>query len=120
MCQPRRVATMGVGCFLDGVGDWFQVSQRVTDADREAATSASAQDEAVLASVKEAVAFCLRPRNVRRTARIALIVGILLTLINQGAVIASGHETAATWVRCGLNFVVPFLVSNAGLLSGHR
>jgi hypothetical protein len=41
-----------------------------------------------------------------------------LTLINRGSVIAAGDATAATWIRCALNFVVPFLVSNAGLLSG--
>jgi hypothetical protein len=53
----------------------------------------------------------------RRTIRIAIVVGIVLTLINQGSVIAAGHATVATWVRCVLNFIVPFLVSNAGLLS---
>ena len=51
----------------------------------------------------------------RRTVRIAIVVGIILTLINQGSVIAAGHATAAIWVRCVLNFIVPFLVSNAGL-----
>jgi len=71
--------------------------------------------------VREALAFCSQRRNLRRTVRIALVVGPVLTLINQGALIASGHVTAATWVRCALNFVVPFLVSNAGLLSSrHR
>ena len=44
-------------------------------------------------------------------------MGVVLTAINQGEVIISGHATTATWIRCGLNFVVPFLVSNAGLLS---
>jgi hypothetical protein len=67
---------------------------------------------------RNAIAFCVQRRNLRRTTRIALIVGILLTVINQSAVIAAGHATTATWVRCALNFVVPFLVSNAGLLSG--
>jgi len=66
------------------------------------------------------VAFCAQRRNLRRTVRIALVVGLLLTLINQGAVITSGHATAATWLRCGLNLVVPFLVSNAGLLSSQH
>ena len=65
-----------------------------------------------------AIAFCCRRSNLRRTIRIALVVGLILTLINQGAVIASGDTSIGTWVRCGLNFVVPFLVSNAGLLSG--
>ncbi len=62
--------------------------------------------------------YCTQPHHLRRTARIALIVGLLLTLINQGAVIASADATFATWVRCGLNFVIPFVVSNLGLLSG--
>ncbi len=68
----------------------------------------------------EALAFCAQRRNLRRTIRIAIVVGIILTLINQGSVIAAGHATAVTWVRCILNFIVPFLVSNAGLLSARR
>lgn len=60
--------------------------------------------------------FCARRENLRRTVRIALVVGVLLTVINQSGVIAAGDATTVTWVRCGLNFVVPFLVSNAGLL----
>ncbi|MGI8862908.1 MAG: nitrate/nitrite transporter NrtS [Solirubrobacteraceae bacterium] len=70
--------------------------------------------------MSEACAFCLQRRNLRRTVRIASVVGVVLTLINQGGVIASGHTSIVTWVRCALNFVVPFLVSNAGLLSGRR
>lgn len=70
--------------------------------------------------VRDACAYCAQRQNLRRTIRIALIVGVVLTLINQGAVIAGGDATIATWVRCGLNFVVPFVVSNAGLLSGRR
>ncbi|MBA3408623.1 MAG: nitrate/nitrite transporter NrtS [Solirubrobacterales bacterium] len=48
----------------------------------------------------------------------ALVVGVVLTLINQGGVIAAGDATTLTWVRSALNFVVPFAVANAGLLSG--
>jgi hypothetical protein len=68
----------------------------------------------------EACSYCAQRRHLRRTVRIAIVVGIILTLINQSSVIAGGHATAATWVRCALNFVVPFLVSNAGLLSARR
>jgi hypothetical protein len=68
----------------------------------------------------DACAYCAERRNLRRTVRIALVVGVILTLINQGSVIADGHATAATWVRCVLNFIVPFLVSNAGLLAARR
>jgi hypothetical protein len=70
--------------------------------------------------VRATCAFCRQRRNLRRTVGITLVVGVILTLINQGTVIADGNATAATWVRCGLNFLVPFLVSNAGLLSARR
>jgi hypothetical protein len=56
----------------------------------------------------------------RRTIRIALVVGVVLTLINQSGVLFGGHATAVTAVRCALNFLVPFVVSNLGLLSGRR
>ena len=91
---------------------------------RKTSTGSPSRDEPPVArrggAVREALAFCAQPRNLRRTIGIAIVVGIALTLINQGSVIAGGHATAATWVRCALNFVVPFLVSNAGLLSARR
>lgn len=64
--------------------------------------------------------YCARRENLRDTVRIALVVGVVLTLINHGDVIAAGDATSLTWVRCALNFVVPFVVSNVGLLSGRR
>lgn len=70
--------------------------------------------------VVAAWAYCARPNHIRRTLKIALVVGMILTLINQSGVIFAGHATTVTWVRCGLNFVVPFVVSNLGLLAGRR
>jgi hypothetical protein len=69
---------------------------------------------------REALGYCARREHLRRTTRIALVVGIVLTLINQSGVLFGGHPSTSTWVRCGLNFVVPFVVSNLGLLSGRR
>lgn len=71
-----------------------------------------------VADLREAVAYAARPAHLRRTVRIALVVGLLLTAVNQGAVILSGDATALTWVRCGANFLIPFVVSNLGLLGG--
>ncbi len=68
--------------------------------------------------LRGALAYVARPQHLRRTLRIAFVVGLVLTAINQSAVIAGGDATAATWVRCALNFVVPFVVSNLGLLGG--
>ena len=68
----------------------------------------------------EALAPCLERRTLGRTSRIALVVGCVLTGINQGDVLAEGKATALTGVKIGLNFVVPFIVSNLGVLAGAR
>lgn len=69
-------------------------------------------------TVTESCAYLVRPAHLRRTVFIAFVVGIVLSTINQLTVITAGHANTATWVRCGLNFVVPFIVSNLGLLTG--
>ena len=66
----------------------------------------------------DAISYCRERAHLRRTLRIALVVGIVLTAINQLDVIVSGDAGTATFIKCGLNFVVPFVVSNLGLLSG--
>lgn len=68
----------------------------------------------------DALAYVARPEHLRSTLRIALVVGVVLTLINQADVILAGDATAATWLKCGLNFLVPFVVANLGLLTGAR
>jgi hypothetical protein len=72
------------------------------------------------ATIEEALRICMRREHLRRTARIALVVGVVLTLINQVDVIVGGDATAVTWVKAAGNFVVPFVVSNLGLLAGKR
>ncbi len=70
--------------------------------------------------VREALSICMRREHLRRTLRIALVVGVILTLINQADVIIGGDASTATWIKVGLNFCVPFVVSNLGLLAGKR
>ena len=70
--------------------------------------------------MQAALAYCLRREHLRRTVRIALVVGLVLTSINQLDVILRGDATTVTWVKSGLNFVVPFVVSNLGLLAGRH
>ena len=48
----------------------------------------------------------------------ALIVGTILTLLNQVDVVAGGEATSTTYLKCMANYLVPFVVSNVGLLSG--
>jgi hypothetical protein len=66
------------------------------------------------------VEVCGASANLRRTTRIALVVGSILTLINQADVIVSGEATWVTAVKVPLNFLVPFIVSNLGVLTGAR
>ena len=54
------------------------------------------------------------PSSMARCVRVALIVGTVLSLINQGSVVIGGHETVATWVRIVSNYLMPFLVSSIG------
>ena len=71
-------------------------------------------------SVWETTAPCRQRANLGRTIRIALVVGCVLTVINQLDVILAGHATSLTAVKIGLNFVVPFIVSNLGVLAAER
>ncbi len=70
--------------------------------------------------MREALRICFRREHLRRTVKIALVVGTVLTLINQLDVILKGDATSLTWVKAGLNYCVPFIVSNLGLLAGKR
>jgi hypothetical protein len=60
----------------------------------------------------------MRTECLRATLRIALVVGVVLTAINEGDLLVRGRYTVAPAVKVPLNFVVPFVVSNLGLLAG--
>ena len=70
--------------------------------------------------MRDAVRVCLRREHLRQTVKIALLVGTVLTAINQGDVILGGSATLLTWVKTALNYCVPFVVANLGLLAGRR
>jgi hypothetical protein len=71
-------------------------------------------------SLGDALRIVFRRDHLRRTVKIALVVGTILTLINQLDVILKGDATTITWLKCALNYCVPFIVSNLGLLAGKR
>ena len=71
-------------------------------------------------SLGDALRIVFRRDHLRRTVKIALVVGTILTLINQLDIILKGDATTITWLKCGLNYCVPFIVSNLGLLAGKR
>jgi hypothetical protein len=57
-------------------------------------------------------------RQLFQTLLLALIVGGLLTGINQGETIAQGNATAETWIQTSFNLFVVFAIANIGLLAG--
>ena len=58
--------------------------------------------------------------HLRRTIVIALIVGTILFAINQLDVVLRGDATAAVWIKAAVTYLVPFSVSNAGVLVASR
>jgi hypothetical protein len=68
----------------------------------------------------EAVRLLRTPAMLKRSLLIAAIVGTILSIVNQASVIAKGESTTLTWLRVAANYVVPFIVSNAGALAATR
>ena len=68
---------------------------------------------------------CLRcatrhPALVGRASRVALVVGTVLTAINQGNAIVGGHATAELLWKIPLTYLVPYLVSTYSTLGAVR
>lgn len=69
---------------------------------------------------REAIGLIARGVTLRTGTRVALVVGTLLTAVNQGGVLLAGDATAVTWARVGFNYAVPFIVSSVGYLAPFR
>ena len=63
------------------------------------------------------IALFARGTTLRPCLPVAAVVGCVLSAINEGSRIATGHAGWPTWIQVGLNFVVPFLVSSYGYLT---
>jgi hypothetical protein len=68
----------------------------------------------------EAMRMFLRGHTVRTACPTALVVGTVLSAVNQGAVLVDGQASASTWLRIAINYLVPFLVASFGYLSARR
>ncbi len=62
----------------------------------------------------------LRGVTVRVAGRVAVVVGTILSAVNQGSLIVAGDATGATWVRVAVNYLTPFVVTSIGYLAGCR
>ncbi len=51
----------------------------------------------------------------------ALIVGVLLSAVNQGDVLMNGDLSARVWIKVLFNFLVPFTVASVScVVNGSR
>lgn len=62
----------------------------------------------------------LSPTNLSSTIPTAMVTGLVLFAINQLDVVLRGPVSATVWVKSALCFVVPFCVSNVGVLLASR
>ncbi|WP_300008300.1 haloacid dehalogenase type II [Pseudonocardia sp.] len=67
----------------------------------------------------QAVGLFVRGRTARTAAPVALVVGTILSAVNQGDVLLAGAGPG-TWVRVAVNYLVPFCVASLGFLSARR
>jgi hypothetical protein len=68
----------------------------------------------------DAVGLIARGYTFHTSVRVALVVGTILSLVNQGSVLVSGDPTAATVARVAINYLVPYLVASVGYLAPFR
>ncbi len=61
-----------------------------------------------------------RGGTARVAGLVALIVGTILSAVNQGSVIAAGHSGWVTWARVAVNYATPFIVASVGYLGACR
>lgn len=59
-------------------------------------------------------------KTFRPASRVALVVGTILSLANQGHLMLAADMSAFTWVRVGFNYLVPYVVSSIGFLMAFR
>jgi len=72
-------------------------------------------------SWREVPALISRGSSLRRTLTLALLIGTVFVSINQLGVVLAGHATPLLWLKIGVTYLVPFCVSNYGMLvATHR
>ena len=68
----------------------------------------------------EALRLLVTGRTVRSAAPVAVVVGSVLSAVNQGAAVLDGSLNWVSGVRMAVNYVVPFGVASYGYLNAWR
>jgi len=78
------------------------------------------QEVRTWANWREALAVVRYRPHLLKTIRVALIVGTVIFAINQLDVVLRGKATTSTFLKGALTYLVPFCVSNYGILVATR
>jgi len=81
---------------------------------------ARGEDAPVWTKWHEAFKVIAYPAYLAKTLRIAAIFGSILFAINHLDEVLLGRATSAVWIKGALTFLVPFCVSNLGVLVASR
>jgi len=71
----------------------------------------------MITTLKTFVRVILTPVHLKRTPLIAFVVGSWLNLFNHGDALLLGVMNAHLAAKLALNYLTPFVVSNAGLVA---
>lgn len=85
-------------------------------ADRRKFTGSAPDPRPSWATFREALSVVTFRPHLRKTIRVALVVGTVIFAINQLDVVLSGDADTSTIVKAALTYLVPFGVSNYGIL----
>ncbi len=69
---------------------------------------------------REAVRLIVTGATFHTASRVAVVVGTLLTVVNQASVILGGEATWVTAVRLVFNYLIPYVVASIGYLAPFR
>ena len=69
---------------------------------------------------REAVAQLVRGATVRTCCPVALVVGTVLSVVNQGDIVLAGMADERVGVKVAANLLIPFLTSSTGALLAVR
>lgn len=68
----------------------------------------------------QAAVLVIRGTTARTAGPIAAIVGTVLSLVNEGQILANGQAGIGVWIRIGVNYAIPFVVASVGYLAPLR
>lgn len=65
---------------------------------------------------RAALRWCLRRPQLRLTLPITVVAGVVLSMVNMGGMLMHGKIDLGVCVSCTIDFLVPFVALNLGLL----